>query len=643
MNTEDNQKGGSAIVPIFSKSPNNPDDTAEKQEIRKERTDIKKNKEFKKDTGFKKSKSRNENQMDGITKYTPIDQLVNLQVYQPRQQTKQQKQEVSILPIMTTNPYMPPQFVQQYGYYPYGYIPPPVLQKYNITMQGPSGNHTQMHMIYEDILPKTQFNNVFTSLINRLSILDFVRATFIKRNEGEDIAFDDRDNTTHSLIYYMKFMELNPFNNTKHTFNPYTGLPSGFLLYKSCYPIKQDESYGTVICARNSIGMLLRIYNLSNDSYKATYKLAYDEWRELNYYQYIRDSIIQKKVCPNFVSMYAYFINTNKSIDFKKVAEITKTKLTDVSGNVLLILTESPTYNLHTWAVKTYVQDGNKMTMVQTGYHSEKVWYSVIFQIMAAMYTLQCHGIYIENFSLHNIFIKDLNLHSQVTQFWKYKIDNIEYYIPNYGFLVMVDSLYTDVPIGTKKIDGTIFTPSVKPSDDDKDKSYEMFKTIMNPSGFTSGFLNQNSIKPPENVIALLNRIYNRTNIHKDIGQHICENMGMFMNNRIGTHIRESEIRFVKELHTNDFIKGEIVVYNERFGEDKFGLYLEHNKNNNTHTILTRQVVNNVITENIITKSIAFGNLRGYIMAEPIAQRYNQSSANMNETDLLEIYVIGKL
>jgi len=117
-------------------------------------------------------------------------------------------------------------------------------------------------------------------------------------------------------------------------------------------------------------------------------------------------------------------------------------------GSVLAILTESPTYSLYNWASKLYKIKGNGNTkvMVGSGVYSENVWLSIIFQLMVGLLTLQLHSLYIDDFSIEkNVFIKSLNEQSNVTTYWKYKINNLEYYIPNYGYIVLIDSNYKDL------------------------------------------------------------------------------------------------------------------------------------------------------------------------------------------------------
>ena len=41
--------------------------------------------------------------------------------------------------------------------------------------------------------------------------------------------------------------------------------------------------------------------------------------------------------------------------------------------------------------------------MINTGFHSDNVWRSIIFQLMVGLYVMKIHNIYIKDFSIKNI------------------------------------------------------------------------------------------------------------------------------------------------------------------------------------------------------------------------------------------------
>lgn len=136
--------------------------------------------------------------------------------------------------------------------------------------------------------------------------------------------------------------------------------------------------------------------------------------------------------------------------------------LPDNNNNILddniIILSEAPTQNIINWASKTYISNGLPIKkMIQSGYHSYNEWESVLFQLLASFIIMFDKKLVFRDFSLEsNVFIKDLQFSTGTNiGYWKYIINNIEYHVPNYGSLVLIDSSYKDIfepKIGDYKI-----------------------------------------------------------------------------------------------------------------------------------------------------------------------------------------------
>lgn len=261
---------------------------------------------------------------------TDKNQLVNLQVYEPAKPPRKKRPDPALfMPMPTSYPYYPPQYNYQ-GYNPaapYMYKPNqvPIIKNYEINASGPLLDHARISQIYEDILPPNQFKNTFNTLGERLNIYNFVRSVFILTEDGEDIDIEGK--SLRSLLGYLKFLDLNPYDTGYWTNNPYKTLPKNMLIYKSCYPIRYDKSNNQTECASNSVGMNVRIYRLSNKEYNVrtvqNNKLFdYDIWRELRYYEHVKEHILKKNVCPHFPLMYAYYICQNCNIEFDKIEKI---------------------------------------------------------------------------------------------------------------------------------------------------------------------------------------------------------------------------------------------------------------------------------------------------------------------------------
>lgn len=630
--------------------------------------------------------------------------MVNLQVYDTRSQKPKPKQQQKVdprafLPMFTQTPYYPSQLAY-FGNQPYSQMPQsqisrqvPIINNYTISTHGPSDNHAKLSVIYEDILPKSQFARTSRTLKDRLNIYNYIRSVLLKEGDGEDIKMHSK--AANSILSYIKFMELNPYNNNQYTANPYKGLPDNMLIYRSSYPIKYDRRTGIVVSAENSIGINVRIYGLTNGEYSIisgdrNRYYMYDNWREIAYYEYIREQIVKKNICPNFVVLYAYYICEDSRIDFTSVnkargvkrvshpmylkddhvpegmhiiasADVatimddrrrrhgpgiaSKVKLNSraYSGKTIVALTESPNYNLPMWATKTVRQEGNIIKTIGTGFHTEEEWLSVLFQLMVALYVMQLKKLAVRDFTIEdNVYIKDVELHGHTTNYWKYKINNIDYYIPNYGYVVMVDSSFKDIlpsdhtvgtvtPARTRKIQSTIFKKGgelrreVRPfpdrrgdcprdpeeyihdgDEDSVDKEdpatklnklcRESFKNAFNPNEYTKS---SEATRPPEPIMHILNNIYsmadrNIGNDKLDIDEYISTFMRRYMNNRIGTYLTEEEVKRVREdtdgvvgRARDDFKKGEMAVAKTANGEYKFVIY-KGNEDDETERIAMR-------------------------------------------------------
>lgn len=587
---------------------------------------------------------------------------------------------VMYMPIPGQTPYFPPQFNQTWPFYN-PQVVSPVVKQFSIN-NGPFVNYSTLSVVKEDVLP-AEFSNTANTLGERLNIYNFVRSVFIKHHDGEDIDLDGKGK--NSLLSYLKFMELNPYSNNTNN-NPYKGLPDNMVIYRSCYPIRYDGSSNMVQCAPNSIGMNIRIYGLTNSEYnikKQSLSQFYDYnvWREIAYYEYIREQIIKRKICPNFITMYGYYISEKCNVDFDKIkflrdketnlmpdpiksnlnfdksTNYTKTylntkSLTDYSGKGIVTLTEGPTYSMFGWSSKTYLGDGNVHKMVNTGYHTSDVWLSILFQLIAALYTLQIHGIAFSDFSiLDNVYIKDISEHENVTMHWKYKINEFDYYVPNYGYLLLIDSNYKDIKQQeytinnpnkekTFKIHSNIFKEGVYNDETITNLTFNAFKNAFDPNTFDKTFTNFGGTKPPSDIFDLIKKIHSEAitqNANKDIGHYIYSYMGNLLNNRVGTYLTELELNNIRKLDAKIFKKGQLVVHEVQYKTYKFAVFVS--QTNNIATVLTKE---DPTKKDIIEIKVPMNILFNYSRYDNIVQNYRPNVMNLNEDELLETYVIGK-
>ena len=328
---------------------------------------------------------------------------------------------------------------------------------------------------------------------------------------------------------------------------------------------------------------------ITNEIIKYIHKLGYNDINNIIkaqdkekikkiYFEYrsTLDNEKMNKLMTMIVLKYlATFDNTIKLLINNKIIK-KASRYTDLN-DFILMMTESPTYNIYDWASKTFVDNLGVKTMITTGYHSYYQWLSVLFQMIAAYATLMYNEIYIPDFSLQkNIFIKNIENIPSIPKVWKYVVNGIEYYIPNYGDMVLIDSSYTDND-GDDKI--TIDNPY---------KTLTMLNSLiesLNPTNFSSNiFLEKGGSPPDDDVIRKMERIYNfchklfntgDTNIFIKV---INELFYEFMNNRLGTYLTEEEYQSITSQPTeiiDDTIKsGRFVIYKEDDdAKYKIGIY----------------------------------------------------------------------
>lgn len=667
------------------------------------------------------------------------NQLLNLQLYQPPRPPAKPQQHPNpavFYPNYVPNPFDPVAYANfMHSQAGYG-IQQPMIKEYNININGVGGSHIKTAMFFEDVLPVKNVSGSFRSIGERQTMYESIRANLFTTGDGKDVPIE---NDSYNLLSHLKLMDMNPYNASRFSKNPYKGLPFGFLLYRSCYPMRHDSRQFDAVCANNATGVNVRIYRLTEGAYMVnkqdiTRSSDYDEWRDMAFYNFVKEHILKNKVCPNFPFMYGYNIALNSNINFddlKMIQDPEKKRLTDTSlfktnasttaqvadsldalrrinnkdrampkntvipigsvnpatvkqvvavirdpvtglvtkevtnmptreeqavllnrysGKALVCLTEACNYNLFGWAKKEYRADGNIKTMINSGYHTKAVWESVIFQLLVALYVMQIKGIIIDNFKLdRNVFIKDINTGGPVTHYWKYRIEGIDYYIPNYGYLLMIDSNYRDFDTfctdqeatdkkRVRKVNG-VFLESSLTQDEYILKSFETFKSAINPNNFDQDFINDNGVRPPEDVIRLLTNMKTLADSKPSlsIAFYIRRFMTMFMNNRVGGALTSIEIEHVKRGGVKEFRKGQMVVMTDHDGVDKFVIHVR--QKDNISRIITKDKLDPK-TANIIEKDVPTSSLNEYSVIEPIKQTFKMDSSNLSEESLLETYTI---
>ena len=679
------------------------------------------------------------------------NQILNLQLFQPQKPKptsassgKPYPNPAVFYPNYVPNPFDPISYANYMQYSGYGMQPAPVYKEYNINIGGVEGSHLKTAMFFEDALPIKNISGTFCSLGERITMYEAIRANLFSSGDGKDVPIE---NDSYNLLSHLKLMDMNPYNASRFSKNPYKGLPFGFLLYRSCYPMRHDSRTFNAICAGNSTGINVRIYRLTEGAYminkqNITKASDYDEWRDMAFYNFVREYIIKPKVCPNFTVMYGYNIALNSNIkfdDLRMIQDPNKGRSTDksqfttqwtknngtsnqdttkalqdlrslnirdqslpantivpvnglgdntgmlkqviavvrdprtglitkeitnmptpqeqaimlnkYSGKALVCLTEASNYSLIGWCKKEYRADGNIKTMTNTGFYGPEIWKSVIFQIMVALYVMQLKGIVINNFRLdRNVYIKDISRGSgTITNYWKYKIEGIEYYIPNCGYVVLIDTNYRDFDVHiddnlstdanrVRKLDGTILNDCKLSQEQCIDKTFEMFRSSFDTNIFDQDFINDNGVKPPEEILKLMTNIKNLADSKPtlNIAYYIRTFMTMFLNNRVGGPITQDEINNIKRGAVKEFRKGQIVCMTDTDGVDKFVIHIKQKKDG-IALILTKDKID-PSTANYIEKDVPISSLNEYSIIETVKQNFNSGASNLNEESLIETY-----
>lgn len=506
--------------------------------------------------------------------------------------------------VSNFNPGGFPKFFDPYGpklndqYYKMGgehAMPVGFIKNYNIFTDNIRDYQTKvLPILYEDSIPLRGASHTYKTIDERKFLYEYVKANLVSYEEGEEGCMSGNNGV--NLLRQLKRLSYDPVNYNILYTNPLQGLEPGIRIYRSCYPITTDRQKLT-ICAKGSVGLHIKFYdkNYYNNIAIINNLTQLQKFYELekNYYIKIREEVVLKKVCPNFVLMYTYY-NCNrcnepfKELDKRKIRQPMQNQFT-LNMNpqdflkqkkksivdekkCLIILTESPNQNLLQWMENTRTYAVNKRVQTQYGHHTDTEWKSFYFQLFAALYTLQCKNICINNFNYDNIMIKILD---SKTGYWIYNIDGIDYYIPNCGFIVQIDCGFQ---YKTQK-------DSYHISIDDDNSSYKtnMWDKVINSDPFGIGIYNANIAPPPANILDLIHNISNSNSdlfeIEKISSKLFYTHFSDFLHNRIGSHVLQDELNscIVDVAEYNDFNSyniGELVIYIDELNSYKWCIYL---------------------------------------------------------------------
>jgi hypothetical protein len=264
-------------------------------------------------------------------------------------------------------------------------------------------------------------------------------------------------------------------------------------------------------------------------------------------------------------------------------------------------------------------------------------------------------------FSLeNNVFVKDLNYHSQA-KYYKYIIDGVEYFVPNYGHLVMLDSHYTDVVTSDGKLGYHVIGPYFGDSSNISETNFKNFEKAIDPDNFGTAF-KENGGAIPKRTVEFLGEIKKEIakEKNKDIKYYIEQCfVPLYANNRIGTILTEQEVLNVIQNGNINYKKGDIVAYEFQHNTYKFALYMGPAKKTKSTTTpkekpkedsdedsddedngrLCKIYIKNEHNSDIISTIVPSADLYQYQHSARIDQTINQSDG-ASPNNVLETYVI---
>ena len=202
----------------------------------------------------------------------------------------------------------------------------------------------------------------------------------------------------------------------------------------------------------------------------------------------------------------------------------------------------------------------NYKHVVNHGVRSEEEWDTMLFTIIVTLNKLLDSGIYIPNISVDNLFVKRV---SEVG-YWNFKINNIDYYVKNRGYIVIFDLCNKDDILKPSEYfesekellrspENELFSVYLDSIDGkSKEKKSDVIVRIL------SSIHDQDTVKSTSIGKRIHDIITDFQNNH-DFDTIISQRFHMFLHNRIGTP--NNKVKSEEIDNTNkDFKKGDMIL-----------------------------------------------------------------------------------
>lgn len=510
----------------------------------------------------------------------------------------------------------------------------------------------------------------FESLALRLETYEYIYNGMYGIKDGQNACFNDCKNGNNLLQYIMYIDGAKPINDYYPGISEYTGLSRHMRVYKGCYPISYNASYNVTRCDSSSVGLQIRRYDMVENDKKGKDKFKQlNLWKELIYYRIVRDDFFRKRKCPNFINIYSFYFCPDdidkfktdymrnnkgkytaleeleiKEEDMDKILKNNKVNSDDMKKNdnkTMLILTEAPTYSLEEWCSYKYSPDGvHNRRETHIGLKPTRLWKNTIFQILFSLHCIFENGKFMYCLGDEDVKINIselLNIKNfKQGGYWIYEIDNIKYYVPNFGFIFLFNLSFKNYyPIDSLK--RIYIVENIKTNDEKQkfcnDNVFETFITRI------FDYLKKKNIKSTETTafITLLETEFKkeyknsyRTELEFDddvdyyfkkydliVKKLLKKYFKFYMNNYIGERCKIDDAKFILEhqsslevTNVSDKDEGKFFV-RKKGNEFQYCIIDKVKSSGSIDVIVSRD-------ENIDTETVNVSDLFKYLNKEPI-------------------------
>ena len=347
--------------------------------------------------------------------------------------------------------------VRLYKYPPNDYYQTFIKNKVNVFKQSHLGKEIEYYnfILNEIIKPK-----ICPNFIILCGIVDDIKDSDIKFNQvnniikgkSSEIQIKDPELTSITDMYYKRIIEL---YNQLYSFLNYIieefkrkgqeeyGNKLSEMLNESNKVIVNIKQYYQNANLEENIKIPEKARKMKTDCIYLLRKLiaplynylrpSFNEWLK-DYYN--KDE--QKDLLSSVLDNVSNIKNDNTELNDDEIKVI-------YNNQVIIMLTEAPFCSLLQWNTREYQLINGVKRMTYTGMHNDKEIKNVLFQLLFTFHVIEKKGIYIPKFNLeNNIFIKAIKSDVSKLSSLIYSIDNITFYVPNMGFLVVIDSKYNN-------------------------------------------------------------------------------------------------------------------------------------------------------------------------------------------------------